>query len=58
MNGAIMENVSPARAAIALLAAGHTDAAADVLLACDRSGADAVTLTAEGAELRITVGAP
>jgi len=57
MIAAVMHGVTPSRAALALIAAGHTDAAADVLLTCTRTGASAVTLIRDGRELRIRVGA-
>jgi hypothetical protein len=57
MSTAIIQDVSAPRAALALIAAGHMDAAADVLIACERTGATTVTLTAYGRELRVTVGA-
>ena len=51
----IAEALDPARAVLALLAAGHTDAAADVLIASGMSDDRRVDLTTDGVALRVTI---
>lgn len=51
----IAADLAPSRAAIALLAAGHGDAAADVLVASDRIGSALVDLVRDGSALRVQV---
>ena len=43
------------RAALLLLAAGHVDAAADVLILASRNGGSSVRMYAEGSSLRVRV---